>query len=369
MLLRSVTLLGACVALLAACGGATDPGAGVSLSPTGLDTAGVDGPTPPLAGSQTETGGSTSPPTSTAAPASSERFTVRSFRVASPAGAHHVLDDEVTEVVHDPAAIAFADGAGGTVVQFTEGFHASTSEDTSIYHVRPDAEGPVVIVEGNIDAAIELHDVVTTGDRATVVYSGRRGDTPETARQELYTYDLGTGDTRLVAEIGGWESGADQLSFGGGRYLINMASEGTSWFAFRDTDGGAVDQPHNPLPEDAACFDDVTCPMNAVLDPTGGQLAFTRYRMADDGVVRSWELVVLDLVSGRSLLEWEEPYDDPHGPVFVDAGGGLVVVSLGSGDPQQPSWVEAIVFDLTGEEPGTSRLPIAGLATLEALPG
>lgn len=353
--------------VLSACGGAGTPTA--SPSPT---AEAISSPTAPAAeptGSATSgpIGESTIPaPRQTQDPGPAQPATDLAFVIASDDGVHRVDDAASVEVLHDPASVAFDDGEGGVVVQFSEGYHASTAEDTSIYHLREGAEGPVVIVEGNIDVDVLLHDVFATPRGAVAVFSTRRGDTPETARQELFTYDLGTGDTRLVAQVGGWESGADPISFGADRYALNASAEATSWIEFLDAGGERVRESANPLPPDAPCEDDVTCPDLAVIDPSGQRLAFTRFRQAADGVIRSWELVVLDLRTGTSVLEWEEPYEDGRGPQHVDVAGGLVVVSLGSADPEQRNWAEPLVFDLTGEEPTTSRLPIPGLATLAA---
>ena len=286
------------------------------------------------------------------------------FVIASDEGVSRYEDGLATELAHDPAAIAFDDGAGGALMQFTEGFHASTEEDTSIYHARVATEEPVPVVEGNVDVALSLHGTVVGDGRVLAVYSTRRGTTPEDTREELFTYDVGTGDTRRVAEIGGWEEGPVSVSSGGGLHLLNATAGASRWFWFLGADGAPIDLEHNPLPPDEPCVDDVTCPDHPALDPTGRHLAYTRLVPGDDGVIRSWELVVLDLRSGQMLLRLPQGYGPGLAPRSVDMVGGLVVVSRGSADAERPTWSEPLVIDLSEDQPTLSTLPVRGLATL-----
>lgn len=354
------------VALLSACGdGSQAPDGAVTPVTTAPEI-----PTGPAATEDRAPGAGISSPTSAAtgdgAPTTrpSDLTADPRFVVASDGGVVRYEDGVTTELAHDPAAIAFDDGAGGALMQFTEGFHASTEEDTSIYHARVGTDEPVPVVEGNVDVTLRLHGPVVSDEQVLAVYSVRRGATPQDASEELFTYDVGTGDTRRVLEVGGWEYGPVSVSAGGGLYLLNTSAEASRWFEFVAATGTPVEVEHNPLPPGSPCADDVTCPDHPALDPTGSRLAYTQLVPGDDGVIRSWELVVLDLRTGATLLRLPQQYDAGFAPRAVDTVGGLVVVSRGSADVERPTWSEPLVVDLSGAEPTVSTLPVRGLATL-----
>lgn len=271
--------------------------------------------------------------------------------VAGQDGIVVVEGGEITDRIDvGPVMTALDDMAGGYVVQI--GMSAS-----SILHIASPAGELTELVAPGDNETLTLRDVVTIDERPSVVYTARlSGVAPEEGREDLRVLELRSGEDRLIAQIGGYESGASQVTFAQDMFVVTMNAEGYTWFDAYALDGTPITFAGNPRTEADSAEDFLVWVGVGSLAPDGETFAFVEGSPRSEAPFR---LVVVDLPSGERL--WESAIADTarEGSVTrLDWDGETGVVSL-AGEP-------AVVVP-SGS--AVERMPVRGTAgTVDLLP-
>ena len=237
-------------------------------------------------------------PSTTTVPTTSPPVTSQDSGRMVLAGQEGILVTEGDEIVEridiGPVMLALDDQSGGYVVQI--GMSAS-----SILHLAdPNGDLEEIVAPGD-NETLRLHDVVTIEGSRTVVYTSRlSGVAPEEAREDLRTLDLTTGEDRLVARVGGYESGASQVTYADGTFVVTMNAEGYTWFEAYTRDGAPVPFEGNPRTESESADDFLVWVGVGSLAPDGESFAFVEGSPRSEAPFR---LVVVDLPTGERLRE------------------------------------------------------------------
>lgn len=248
------------------------------------------GPGPsPIASNPTTV--STSPPTETLGPPEARQLP--GLVAAGPAGIVRLRDGEVTERLEvGPIMLALDDLDGGYIIQV--GVSAS-----SILRLPSGAAEMTELIAPQANEILRLYETAIIDGSPAVAYTVRTTDTdPEATREELRVYFLDTGDTRVIAQVGDYESGPSRVSYAGVRFLFSMHAEGTTWFEFVAPDGSGIDLPASPRPKAAAQDDFLVWVGHGGQAPDGKSMAFLR------GSPRSeapFDLVAVDLDTGTEI--------------------------------------------------------------------
>ena len=240
-------------------------------------------------------------------------------------------------IVDERVGLAFDDLLGGFLFQFS-GAGEDVTADQRVFWSRPsspDAQPFLDVLED--DSALRLWGVEQIDGRPQAIFTVIHNfSDPDTRREDLVLYDFETGD-RVLATVGGWESGPLVIDYGGGRFVIERGDEGLTSFEFRDSAGQVIDLASNPHP---GCFDDATCPTNPALDPSGGLLVYLQRSPLGDGDLLEVELVVRDIDLGEEISRIPLPID-PSGEMVLDFDGSVALVNQ-----LTPEGYRAIVVDV-----------------------
>lgn len=326
---------------LAACSAAGDPDGDGASAPTAA--------TSPSPAPTDSTAGSTAPPTVPAAPTPAategspqptgelaEQLAGGGVLVASNRGVDLVGAGDGGALTSIPAARAYADGAGGVVFQ---GLAPPQDEAPSaaIMWLPPDGGDAVTVVPDGAADAVTLHDAAVIDGLPTAIYTQRSGRTPDAAEQHLMLLPLPDGEPRALGTVGGFESGAASVSYGGDLVAELHAAGASTWFVFRTPSGEQVTVPANPLPQDEPCGGDA-CPTAMTISDDGSRLAWAggqtvNVAALDDGERRTFQLpdpapdtYISDLhfVGGQVLVnralvpEASDPEVSPPAPLRID---------------------------------------------------
>jgi hypothetical protein len=246
---------------------------------------------------------------------------------------------EAGEVIGEadiPAAIAFDDLGGGIVYQ-TKLAQLGEIEGTTVYHLPAGIGRPEPLVEpaaGDRERLMGVFEV--EGSPTALVVERRDADDIDEAVEVLLEVDLASGSVTEVAEVGGWESGPEALSWDGSAYVVTTVVEGYQFLTTLGRDGTSTDW-SGALP--AECFDDPDCPSRVVASGDGARLVFLRE------TARQTALVVWDRPTDSETAEFGVPPGVLVAPILVGevavlnrygeegsvAFGTAAVVDLGSG--------------------------------------
>lgn len=250
----------------------------------------------PVADGETETTVPATPPPTTVAPTSTVApDDIDSVVIAGRDGIVIVRDGEVVDQVDmGPVMTAVDDLRGGYIVQI--GVSAS-----SVLQVDGGTGDLTELIAASAEETLTLRDVVMIEGSPTVVYTSRlSGVAPEEAREDLRIFDVTTGEDRFVAQVGGYESGATQVSYAGGRFVVSMTAEGYTWFEAYDLSGASVPFQGNPRTEADSADDFLVWVGVGALAPDGETFAFVEGSPRSEAPFR---LVVVDLPTGERLRE------------------------------------------------------------------
>ena len=224
-------------------------------------------------------------------------------------------------LLDERVGVAFDDLLGGFLFQFS-GAGEDVTADQRVFWSRassPDAQAFLDVPQG--DSALRLWGVEEIDGKPQAIFTVIHDfSDPDNRREDLVLYDFQSGD-RVLATIGGWESGPLVIDYGGGRFVIERGDEGQTSFQFRNTEGQVVELASNPH---RGCFDDPTCPTNPALDPSGGLLAYVQRSGSGDTAVV--DLVVRDIDLGEETMRIPLPPDLAE-EVVLDFDGSVAVVS------------------------------------------
>lgn len=206
------------------------------------------------------------------------------FLVASPDGLLRAGTDGSTEELRDtPTAAAYSVGDRIVYQELSES-RASRLAGAILVGPGEPGEQPEadtsLIGPGPETVALRLHGTATIDGRPVAIITERTGDQPEEQVQLLATLDLETGERQRVAETGGWESGADSVSYTADGFVILGSGDpfATSRYTeYLSSDGEPLEEPHDPLPEPCdreGAGGDPPCPTDLVGDPDGRWLAW-----------------------------------------------------------------------------------------------
>ncbi len=264
--------------------------------------------------------------------------------VASDRGVELVgPDGVVTPVVSGPVGIAFQTGERGWLLQ-----PAAGPDGPPIG--RFDQDGVwAVIATGAAGERLILHGGAEVGGTPAAVFTRRWGiGHPESEEEFLEVVPMSGASPQRLAVVGGWQWGAQRISFGGGLFAVAAADHATDWVLFLAEDGERIDVPTVP---GVGCRDHLSCPRRAVLSPDGTTLAFLQ------GADPERRLVVFDLVEGRDVSSSPVPPD--HEITFLDFDGAVAALSL-AGPEGEP--VPGLVLEVGSGS--WSELPVAGTVTV-----
>ena len=240
-------------------------------------------------------------------------------------------------LIDERVGVAFDDLQGGFLFQFS-GAGEDVTADQRVFWSRPsspDAEPFLDVLED--DSALKLWGVEEIDGKPQVIFTVIHDfNDPEARREDLVLFDFQTGD-RVLATVGGWESGPLVIDYGDGRFVIERGDEALTSFQFRDTAGDVIDLASNPHP---GCFDDATCPTNPALDPSGGLLAYLQRSPLAGSDSLGVELVVRDIDLGEEILRVPLPAD-LSSEVVLDFDGSVALVNH-----LTPGGYRAIVVDV-----------------------
>lgn len=254
--------------------------------------------------------------------------------VASESGIVLVDGANTTTLLDEPASVAVDDLMGGVVYQRAvadAGY--GDPEDTIVWWLPAGAETPQTLLVPTGDPLLELVGVERIDGSPTVVYirSENPGDF-ENAEDTLRLYAFDSGEVTEIRTVGGWESGAGQITFGGGVFASNWFGEAYSGLGFFDAEGNDVELGGDPYPSGDICFD-------GTIDPGGGrcsttspslpmaQLAYTRLAADDDGIARRRDLVVVTAAEGTKLTRLSLRTDEPFSVDALDIRSDVVLVN------------------------------------------
>lgn len=310
----------------------------------------VDG-APPFAGegssttSVSTTTPTTAPTTSTPSSSVPPPDDAPGIVVSGPDGVSVVREGSVVDELDiGPVMLAVADGEGGIVVQV--GLSAS-----DILWLPEGTTELVELVPAGPGETLTLHDVAVIDGVPTVLYTVRRsGPAPEDASEDLHLLALESGDDRMLAKVGGYESGPWRVSAGGGLVAVSMTAEGTTWFEFLDLDGSPVTVDANPRTEEESAVDFLEWVSHGVLSPDGSTFAYVRGHPRSEA---PFHLVVVELATGEELVDAELPGVRDITLSRVDWDGVAAVVSV----------MDGTVF-VVGEDGRVHTLPMRGTADL-----
>lgn len=312
---------------------------------SGMVLSGNGGNGLPVAGGETETTTPVSTTPTTIAPTSTVvPDDAGSVVIASRDGIVIVRDGEVVDRVDiGPVMTAVDDPRGGYVVQIGQ-------SASSILHVEESATDITELIPAPEGETLTLRDVVMIEGSPTVIYTSRlSGVAPEEAREDLRVFDLTTGDDRFVTQVGGYESGATQVSYGSGRFIVSMTAEGYTWFEAYDLFGASVPFDGNPRSEADSAEDFLVWVGVGAVAPDGETFAFVEGSPRSEAPFR---LVVVDLPSGERLHEADVLDTARESNVMrLEWDGAMAVVSLAE--------EQAIIVR---EGKVVERLPVAGTA-------
>ena len=296
--------------------------------------------------------------------------------VATESGIHLVGVGETTTLLDLPASLAADDLMGGVVFQGpgSESGFFGTPEETIVRWLPAGTDEPQDLLVPSGEQWLRLVGVELVDGSPTVVYirMDDRGDF-DNARDTLRLYDFETGNVSEVRTVGGWESGAGHITFGGGIFASNWFGEAYSGFNYFDADGNDVTVAGDPY-GDAICFDGTIepgtedsgaaaggrCFENVAIAPDGSRLAYTTLYSDDEGIVQSLDLVVVGASDGAELYRAPIRTEAPYSISSLDIRGDLVLYNeLTFTARREP--LPATVVDLsTGQSatipfPGTAR--------------
>lgn len=241
---------------------------------------------------------------------------------------------------------AFDDRMGGVILQ---GYPWTFGEAVPpIYRISSDSNEAMALVTPGEQEIVSLEGVTEIDGRPTLLYLSRTWfSNPSTASEVLVALDLEDGTSYPITTTGGWESGANRATFGGGVFAVEGSGEGFTWLDFIDVNGFSIEYPTNPISDIAECFDTFECPSGSVIAPDGLTLLFARQLSGSDP-----QLVELFLSSGA-----ESVYEITAFPFWLDFDGELVAAYLA------PPWNEVFADTLVLE------LSDSGITNHAALPG
>ena len=276
--------------------------------------AGPDTSTPATVDATPDT---TLPPTSTAPSITAPPAGAPNATIAGVDGIRVVRAGELVESIEvGPIMLAVDDLSGGFVFQI--GMSAS-----SIMWLEAGATDPIELIPAGPDVILRLHEVVEIDGSPTIVYTRRTGGVePESVTEELRLRGLDHGSDTLVARVGGYESGAARISFGGDTFVVTMNAEGYTWFEFI---GDGADGLHNPRSEAEAAEEFLVWVGHGVQSPDGATMAFLR------GSPRSeapFHLVVVELDSGTEVMSVSIEGARESTVTRVDWDGTTALVSI-----------------------------------------
>jgi hypothetical protein len=293
-----------------------------------------------------------------------------SILVASESGIVLIDGANTTTLLDEPASVAVDDLRGGVVYQGPRANGGyGDSEDTIVWWLPAGAETPQSLLVPTGDQRLRLVGVERIDGSPTVVYirSENPGDF-ENAEDTLRLYDFDTAEVTEIRTVGGWESGAGQITFGGGIFASNWFGEAYSGFDFFDADGNGVEVGGNPYPSGAICFDGTIdpgggrCYDNLSISPDGTRLSFTRL-IDDDGIMRQRDLVVVSAADGSELARLALRTEAPFSVASVDIRGDIVLVNPFAflmDDPQPATLVDLETGIVTSlDVPGIARFSVS----------
>lgn len=284
-------------------------------------------------------------PTSTTVPAAA---VLPELVVAGPEGITLVREDGPTSVWNEgPVMLALDDLQGGFV------FQVGTSA-SSIMWLPAGSDEPAELIAQQPDEALQLHEVVVIGGSPKVMYTSRTGPAgSEQAQEDLHLFDFASGTDEVVATVGGAERGPTRVSYGGGRFLLSMSTEGITWFEFLAEDGSPVEVPGNPRTEEQGQQDFLVLVGHGAQSPDGSTMAYLRGHPRSEA---PFEVVVVDLVAGQELMV--TPVEGAHETTVtrLEWDGEAAVVSFSERSP---------VVLVGGQV--VSRPEVVGTATLRAI--
>ena len=245
-----------------------------------------------------------------------------------------------------PAVSAFADGAGGVVFQGME----PPGEDppsAAIMWLPASGGDAVTIVPDGFADVVTLQDAGLVDGEASAVFTVRTdAHEPEQSTETLTVQPVEDGEPRPVTDLGGWESGAHDVTLGGDVLAANMHAESTTWFAFFDLDGEPLEVPANPLPESEQCQGEPGCPYLVTIGDTGERIAWLTGDVGEGGTLT---VVPADQSRPAATIAWSA---QPDGVSFERLGlaGGTAVISRvqDTGDGFTP--IAPLVVDLATQQ-------------------
>ncbi|MGI9609305.1 MAG: hypothetical protein ACR2NL_03320 [Acidimicrobiia bacterium] len=287
------------------------------------------------------------------------------FVVANTDGAFLIDDGFLFQMVEGPVELALDDGAGGLVFQRPPNAGPPDPRATIIYYLPADSLAPQELLVPTGEQYLKLRDV----SEGAVWYTRNEGDTPDTSRETLRTFNLTTRTVDQFAITGGWESGALEVSAAGSTVVAYWSSEASFGFTFFAESGGLVGFEGNPYGADLFCGDGdmydtngnfvrAACFEYAELSDDG-RLAFLE--RAFDGVQVRYVLIIVDLDSGEELFRQDlQRPDQGWLPKTIDLLGNQAIVNRSESGLYRAPFVEALLVDLdTGV---VSELGVAGNA-------
>ncbi|MBT8216584.1 MAG: hypothetical protein HKN74_02355 [Acidimicrobiia bacterium] len=229
-------------------------------------------------------------------------------------------------LVDETVAAAFDDLQGGLVLQLPGG-GTDPAADQRVFWSRatqPDAEPFLDVTEGSL---LRLWGTERINDVPHMILTITDDPDGPDRVERLVVYDFTTGD-RVLGEVGGPDGGPVAITYGGGRFLLELAESDTRRFEFRNDQGAVQALSSNPQ---QGCLDDPTCPTHPVLDESGSLLAY----------VAASDLVVLDVDLDEEVRRIALP--PGAGAVeSLDLNGSTVLVNRTDG-------ARALIVDLNGE--------------------
>lgn len=252
--------------------------------------------------------------------------------------------------------IVMDDLAGGLLYQ--------TSPSTILW-LEPGAAGPTALVEAAPTETVGLEDVVRVGDEVEVWFTrwtGGDSDIPEDHVQTLERVVVDGGQSTVVGQVGGWESGST-ITVGGEVIALQNWAEGFYVFSIYDTELDHLPQPWNPYdePRNDRCDG---CPSELVVSDDGGRAAYLAPEQREATVLPV--VVVVDLGSGEEVARvdvsgfgwWDG--SAVHGQIAtsLDVLGDHVIVN--GRDQERP--LPALWADLGADQPVWDELPVTGRA-------
>lgn len=273
--------------------------------------------------------------------------------VANPEGAFLVDGDFAFQLIEGPVELAIADGSGGLVFQRSSDNFLLDPTATIISYLPADSFQPRELLVPTGEQYLYLRDV----QDGAVWYTRREGDNPDTARETLRTYDLGSKTVDEFAVTGGWESGSIEVSVGGPNVVAFWSAEAATGFTFYAESGGQVGVDGDPY-DTGFCGDGTGVYNTTTGDKVGapcyeyaelshdGRLAY--YERAFDGAQVRFVLVVVDLDSGEELFRQDlDRPDQGWVPKGMDLRGDQIIVNRTETGVRDAPYTDAFIIDLT----------------------